>query len=166
MRAFLIVFLLGIGLVVFFLYFSPSTTSHSLASTSVGANQPSSSASTPLFTSPESTVKQFYSDIIANRFNDVYAMLSPAAHQSLEPVGGAAYLEQQAQTFAQKYGVMTSYTFVIQMNQSPTEVTITLLVHRTKLSNTQTEKDTLTTIFNGESWMIDHWGSDIATKQS
>lgn len=152
----LLLIVVGAGLLIFY----PSLFSSALSQASTGAKPVARSV---IFTSPESAAKQFCSDIMTDKYDDAYLLLSLPAHQALEPVGGATYLAQQMQTYAKQYGVMTGYTVVNQVRRSPTETIVTVTVRRMKLTDSQTEKDTLTVMFTGKTWVIDHWGSDIAT---
>lgn len=152
-----LLFAVSIGLVLWYSQYS------SAARTVQSVSPPISS---PIFASPDGAVKQFYSDIVANDYRSAYALLSTNARQSLDPVGGATYLEQQMQVFVNKYGAVMNYTVENQVKNSSTETVVTLMLHRTKFSAAQTEKDTCTAIFNGQSWVINHWDSDVTNGHS
>jgi hypothetical protein len=148
---------ISIGLVVFYLQFS---------STGRVMQHVSPPTSSSIFVSPDKVVKQFYGDIVANNYHDAYTLLSTSARQSLDPVGGATYLEQLMRAFMNKYGSVMNYTIESQVKNSSTETIITLMIYRAKFSAAQTEKDTCTAIFNGQSWVIDHWDSDVTNGHS
>lgn len=153
---------IGIGLLIFGGYLFLPTHPQTSMSTIATVQPVAPSDQVHIFTSPDLAVKQFYGDIIANKYNDAFTLLSTNAQQSLESGGGITDLREQVQLFTNKYGIVTNYTVESQRKISPTKVIVTLNLHRTQFSAAQIETDAFTTIFDGKSWTIDNWTSDIA----